>query len=513
MASAQAFTIFPNETIGTISPDLHGHFSEHLGELVYPGIWVDPECGIPNVNGLRSDVIAALRPLNIPVLRWPGGCFADYYRWRDGIGPKASRPKRLNYCWGMAQETNQFGTHEFVDFARAIGAEPYFAASVGAGTVADVQDWVEYCNFGGDSTLADERRANGAAEPFGVKYWGIGNENWGCGGNMSPEDYATEYLRYRTFVHNYSGTEVFPIACGQSGADWQWTRRFFGKLRDDYWDRMSSLRGFSAHYYCGTAGSATEYTDSQWLELLAKAFAMEGVVTGARAIMDSYDPDRKIGLIVDEWGTWHPVEKGKPGGGLYQQNSIRDACVAAITLDVFNNHADKVIMANIAQLVNVLQSVLLVDADQCIKTPTYHAFDLYQPHKGATAVRSISGAESVSNGEAAASTCSEMYLSKKPMELKGVVGSASVKDTMLCVTLVATHPTDSVSVDVAIEGGRWAGEAESVALAASDIHDHNTFASPDRVALSKPVYLNPAGATVRVEMTPGSIVRVMGKVE
>jgi alpha-L-arabinofuranosidase len=512
MSSVQQFSIWPNETIGVIDPNLHGQFSEHLGELIYPGLYVDPEGEIPNRSGLRTDVIEALKPLNIPVLRWPGGCFADYYRWRDGIGPKASRPQRLNYCWGMAPEPNQFGTHEFMAFAKAIGAEPYFAASVGAGTVADMADWIEYCNFSGPSTLADERRANGAEEPFKVKYWGIGNENWGCGGSMNPEEYAANFLRYRTFAQNFSGNEVFAIACGPPGSDWKWTRRFFDKIRNDYWDRMGSIQGFSAHYYCGSAGTATTYTDSQWLELLAKAYAVEGVVTGVRSIMDSYDPERRIKLFLDEWGTWHPVEEGKPSGGLYQQNTIRDAAVAAITLDVFNNHADKVAMANIAQLVNVLQALLLVQGSQCLKTPTYHAFDLYQPHKGATAVRSASTAETVSTGEASEATCRSQYLQEKTLELKAVHGSASIKDNALCVTLVATHPTRPVSVDLDIKGANWAdGELELVVLASADIHDHNTFANPDKVKLSRATKLAAGSGPTRVELAPGSIVRLRGR--
>jgi alpha-N-arabinofuranosidase len=509
----QSFTVAPNEEIGVISPYLHGQFSEHLGELVYPGLYVGPDSPIPNVGGLRTDVIDALKPLRIPVLRWPGGCFADYYRWRDGIGPKSSRPERINFCWGMASEPNQFGTHEFVDFVRAIGAEPYFAASVGAGSVADMQDWVEYCNFAGSSALADERRANGAPEPFGIKYWGIGNENWGCGGDMSPEEYAGEYARYRAFVRDFSGSEVFAIACGQNGADWQWSRRFLGKMSTDYWDRLGRVNGLAAHYYCGAAGTATQYTESQWLELLAKAYAVDGIVTGVRAVMDSYDPAGRIKLILDEWGAWHPVEEGKPGGGLYQQNTIRDACVAALSLDVFNNHADKIYMANIAQLVNVLQSLLLVEGAQCIKTPTYHAFDLYQPHKGATAVRTFSNSETVTEGEASKETCKQQYLDHRTLELKAVHGSASVKDSVLCVTLVNTHPSAAASVDLNLKSSSFAtSELELVTLASGDIHDHNTFASPDKVHLSAPSKIAAKGSSAPVEIPAGGIIRVMGRI-
>jgi alpha-L-arabinofuranosidase len=512
MDAVQRVVVLPREPIAEINPFLHGHFAEHLGELVYPGICVDEDCGIPNTGGIRDDVVAALRPLGIPVLRWPGGCFADDYHWRDGIGPRAARPLRINTHWGMAEEPNHFGTHEFVAFCRTIGAEPYFAGNVGSGTPQELRDWVEYCNFAGRSTLADERRANGADEPFGIRLWGIGNENWGCGGNMSPEEYAALFCRFRTFVFNYPGTKVDAVACGPNGRDWAWTRRFFECLKSHHtWSRMASVQGFAAHYYCGTAGTATEYTESQWLELLAKAYAMDGIIAGHRAIMDEYDPERKIKLLMDEWGTWHPVEKGKPAGGLYQQNTIRDAGVAALTLDVFHNHADKLYMANIAQLINVLQTLLLVAEDRCVKTPTYHVFDLYRPHKGATAVRFLTAAEAVSDGEASARTCRSCYVDHRAFSLRAAHGSASVRDGVLCVTAVNTHPTEPIELEIDIHQGRLA-EAEVVTLAADDIHAHNTFGRPDAVILSAPAQSAArAGEPLRVPMPAASVVRVVGK--
>jgi alpha-N-arabinofuranosidase len=523
MDSVQHVVVLPQEPISTISPYLHGHFAEHLGELVYPGICVPPDGSIPNTGGLRDDVVAALKPLGIPVLRWPGGCFADSYHWRDGIGPLQSRPMRVNTHWGMAEEPNQFGTHEFVAFCRAIGAEPYFAGNVGSGSPAELRDWVEYCNFAGKSALADERRANRANEPFGVRFWGIGNENWGCGGSMSPEAYAEAYARYRTFVFHYPGVPVEAIACGPAGPDWEWTRRFFECIKNHHtwsrmvgsvpgfeWTRLSAVQGFAAHYYCGTAGTATEYTETEWLELLAKAYAIDGVVTGHRTLMDAYDPERKIKLLFDEWGAWHPVEKGKPAGGLYQQNTIRDACVAALTLDVFHNHADKVFMANIAQLINVLQALLLVEEDQCLKTPTYHVFDLYRAHKGAQAVRFMTCAETISDGEGAANHCRSCYLDRQPFGLRAVHGSASVRDGVLCVTAVNTHPAESVELEVELHPGRLE-EVEVVLLSADDIHRHNTFAQPDRVRLSAPATVQARGARLRVPMPAGSVMRLLGQ--
>jgi alpha-N-arabinofuranosidase len=509
--TVQRVIVVPQEPIGYINPNLHGQFAEHLGELIYPGIYVDPQSNIPNTAGLRHDVIEALRPLEIPVLRWPGGCFADTYHWRDGIGPRERRPRRVNVWWGMAESPNDFGTHEFMALCRAIGAQPYFAGNLGSGSPAELRDWVEYCNFAGNSTLANERRANGAEQPFGVSFWGIGNESWGCGGNMGPEEYAASFARYRTSVFHYPGTQVEAIACGPNGNDWEWTRRFFEAMKHLHTQyRLSLVQGFAAHYYSGTAGTATEYTETQWLELLSKAYAVEGIITGHRSIMDEYDPQRKCKLIVDEWGTWHPVEQGKPSSSLYQQNTIRDACVAALSLDVFHNHADKLAMANIAQMINVLQSLLLVQEDRCIKTPTYHVFDLYQPHKGAQAVRFVSLAETVSDGEASTQTCRDTYREKQPFHLQAVHGSASVRASQLCVTVVNTHPTQPVELDLQVFASKL-NEAEVVALAADDMHAHNTFDQPERVHLFPASTLVSREQSLRVTLPPGSVTRITGK--
>jgi alpha-N-arabinofuranosidase len=511
MDAIQRVVVVPQEPVGTISPYLHGQFAEHLGELVYPGIYVDPDSHIPNTNGLRHDVIAALRPLNISVLRWPGGCFADTYHWRDGIGPREQRPLRVNVWWSMAESPNHFGTHEFLHFCRELGAQPYFAGNLGSGSPAELRDWVEYCNFAGNSTLANERRANGAEEPFGIRFWGVGNENWGCGGNMSPEEYAAAFARYRTYLFNYPGTEVEAIACGANGNNWDWTRRFFEYMHHHHTScRLAQIQGFATHYYCGTAGTATEYTPAQWLELLSKARAIEGIITGHRSIMDEYDPQRKRKLIMDEWGAWHPVEPGKPQGGLYQQNTMRDACVAALSLDVFHNHADKLAMANIAQVINVLQSLLLVQGDHCIKTPTYHVFDLYQPHKGARAVRFMSMAETVSDGEESAQACRESYMNKQPFHLQALDGSASVRDGVLCVTVVNTHPTETVELDLEVFA-RSLKDADIVTLAADDIHAHNTFERPEHVHLSPTRTVAASGSHLRIALPAASVTRILGK--
>lgn len=512
MQTVQKAIVLLNESIGAISPYLHGQFAEHLGELVYPGVWVGEDSAIPNTGGIRNDVINALKPLELPVLRWPGGCFADTYHWRDGIGPTATRPKRVNVHWGMAPEPNSFGTHEFDRFCKLIGTEPYFAANVGSGSVEELQHWVEYCNFAGDSTLANERRANGQKDPFNIRYWGIGNENWGCGGCMNPEHYADLYMRYRTYVYRYPGSDPFGIAAGPSGNDWGWTRRFMERAVRHYWDRSGMVQGLAAHYYCGSSGNgARDYTADQWLELLARARAVEGVIVGHRTIMDEYDPQRNIKLLLDEWGAWHVVEKGKPVGGLYQQNTMRDAQVAALTLDVFNNHADKIYMANIAQMINVLQSLLLVHEGQCIKTPTYHVFDLYRPHKGANAVRFLTAGESLYDGGPSAGHCRAQYIDKSRFTLKALEGSASVKDGVLCVTVCNTHPAEPVELELEMRGGKLA-EANVVTLAGANMLALNTFETPDAVKLSRSAVVKASGDLLRVEMPAGSIVRVMGKV-
>lgn len=510
MDTVQHMIVLPNEHIGEINPYLHGQFAEHLGELIYPGVYVGADSAIPNTNGIRRDVIAALKPLGIPILRWPGGCFADAYHWRDGIGPREDRPMRVNTHWGMAEEPNHFGTHEFMEFCRALGAEPYFAANLGSAGPAETSDWVEYCNFTGKSALADERRKNGAAEPFGVRFWGVGNENWGCGGNMGPQAYAEEFARYRSYVLSYPGTRVEAIACGPNGSDWIWTESVLDQLNSR--NRLQMAQGLAAHYYCGAAGTATEYTNDQWLELLAKASAVEGIITGHRSLMDQYDPERKIKLVLDEWGAWHPVEVGKPGSGLYQQNTVRDACVAALSLDIFHNHADKLYMANIAQMINVLQALLLVEEDKCIKTPTYHVFDLYRPHQGGQAVRFVNASETISDGGASAQHCRNCSRSGQPLALRAAQGSASIKNGVLCATAVNSHPSQAIELEITVQGGDL-GTMEVVTLSAADIHDHNTFDQPNLVQLSAPVALQANEASVRVPIPAGGIVRVIGKLQ
>jgi alpha-N-arabinofuranosidase len=365
----------------TINKNIYGHFSEHLGRCIYEGLWVGEDSEIPNINGMREDVIDALKEIKIPVLRWPGGCFADEYHWMDGIGPKENRAYMVNTNWGGVVENNHFGTHEFLKLCELIGAEPYINGNLGSGTVHEMQQWVEYMNFDGKSPMANLRRENGQDNAWGIKYFGVGNENWGCGGNMRPEYYSDEYRRYATYVRNYGDNKVHKIACGPNSDDYNWTEvlmREAGRFMD----------GITLHYYTvpltwEKKGSSTDFDEKEWFITLKKTLKMDELVSKHSTIMDKYDPEKRIDLIVDEWGTWYDVEPGTNPGFLYQQNTLRDALIAGINLNIFNNHSDRVRMANIAQLVNVLQSVILTEGENMVLTPTYHVFNMYKVHQNA----------------------------------------------------------------------------------------------------------------------------------
>ncbi|MCL6429468.1 MAG: alpha-N-arabinofuranosidase [Anaerolineae bacterium] len=485
--------VHPNDSVGLISPYLYGHFAEHLGACIDGGVWVGEGSPIPNIGGIRRDVVEALKRIRPPVLRWPGGCFADDYHWRDGIGPRHARPRRVNIWWGETIECNEFGTHEFIQFCRLIGAEPYICGNVGSGSPRELRDWVEYCNFPGGTTLSDERAANGSPEPFGVRFWGVGNENWGCGGHFVPEDYATEYRRFSTYLRDLGETPLYLIACGPSSNDPEWTRRFFTKLGN-----YRRIHGFAAHYYCGTAGTATEYTLEQWYELIQRGLLMERLIVQQRAVMDGFDPDRKIGLIVDEWGTWHPPTPGRDPRHLWQQNTLRDALVAAATLDIFNRHADKVVMANIAQTVNVLQAMILTEGERMLTTPTYHVFDMYQVHQGALSLRVGFEADDI--------TCSA---DGKDIRLPGLMGSASRQGSRLALSVVNPHAMNPAEATIELPGARCRIDTATV-LTHADLKAHNTFDAPERV---KPTvtHLSLEGSQVRYTFAPASVTVLEGE--
>jgi len=377
-------TIRADQPGAKIDRNIYGSFAEHLGRGIYEGIWVGEGSAIPNTRGMRNDVIAALRKLELPLLRWPGGCFADEYHWRDGIGPRKQRPRRANTSWGGI-ETNAFGLHEFMDFAELIGAQPYVSVNVGSGTPQEMMDWLEYMTSDSDSELAQLRRKNGRQKPWKVKYIGVGNENWGCGGNMRPEYYADTYKQFVAFIKRYSDSKFEKLACGASGDDYAWTEVLMAQAG-------KHIDGLSLHYYTlptndwKAKGSATQFGEAEWHATLMRTLRMSPLLDKHSAIMDRYDAKKRVALVVDEWGTWYDPEPGTKPSPLYQQNTLRDAVVAGINLNLFNQHADRVRMAASAQAINVLQSLILTKDAQLVLTPTYHVFEMYKVHRDATAL-------------------------------------------------------------------------------------------------------------------------------
>lgn len=369
-------------TKGKINKNIYGHFAEHLGRCIYEGIWVGEDSSIPNTKGIRNDVLAALKNIKVPVLRWPGGCFADEYHWKDGVGPRENRKRMVNTHWGGVVENNHFGTHEFMLLCELLECEPYICGNVGSGTVQEMSEWVEYMTFEGESPMANWRRENGQDEPWKLKYFGVGNENWGCGGNMRPEYYADLYRRYQTYVRNYGGNKIYKIAGGANVDDYNWTEVL---MKNAHW----LMDGLSLHYYTIPGdfwlgkGSAVDFPEDEWFITMKKALHMDELITKHSTIMDKYDPNKRIGMIIDEWGTWFDVEPGTNPGFLYQQNTIRDALVAGLHFNIFHNHAERVQMTNIAQTVNVLQAMILTEGEKMILTPTYHVFDMYKVHQDA----------------------------------------------------------------------------------------------------------------------------------
>ena len=374
------YLINPNHKISKINKDIYGHFAEHLGRCIYEGIYVGENSKIPNVNGMRIDVVNALKDMGIPVLRWPGGCFADEYHWKDGIGDKANRKKMINTHWGGVVEDNSFGTHEYFELCRQLGCDTYINGNVGSGSVKEMNEWVEYMTFDGVSPMAELRKQNGSEKPWKINYFGVGNESWGCGGNMDPEYYGCLYKRYNTYVRDYnSNNKIKRIACGPNVDDYHWTREVMDKVKHH-------AQGISLHYYTIPGdtwehkGSATEFDTKEYYKTLAKAYRIEELINNHIAVMNSVNPQQWVNLVVDEWGTWYDVEPGTNPGFLYQQNTMRDAMVAALTLNIFNKHSDRIMMANIAQTVNVLQAMILTDAQKMVLTPTYYVFKMFKEH-------------------------------------------------------------------------------------------------------------------------------------
>lgn len=455
--------VHPEQGNQLISKHIYGHFAEHLGSCIYGGLWVGENSSIPNTQGYRTDVLEALKKLQIPNLRWPGGCFADEYHWMDGIGPQSTRPKMVNNNWGGTVEDNSFGTHEFLNLCELLNCEPYISGNVGSGTVEEMAKWVEYMTSEGDSPMANLRRKNGRSKPWKVKYFGVGNESWGCGGDMLPEYYADLFRRYGVYCRNYDGNQLFRIASGASDYDYNWTETLMKQVG-------TKMHGLSLHYYTvkgwnGSKGSATDFTPDDYYWTVGKSLEIEEVLQKHMAIMDKYDKDKKISLMVDEWGTWWDVEPGTNPGFLYQQNTLRDAFVAALTLNTFNKYPDRIHMANIAQIVNVLQSVILTQGDKMVLTPTYYIFDMYKVHQDATYL--------------------PMDILSDTKEIRGrniplVNASASQKNGVTHITLanIDLDAARNVSVDISnLKITSVSGEI----LTANTVNDYNTFEKPNAV--------------------------------
>jgi alpha-N-arabinofuranosidase len=499
-AASKKAVIHADQQIGVVRPDLHSHFIEHLGSCVYGGIWVGRKSPVPNINGFRRAAVEYLKELGVPVLRWPGGCFADDYHWRDGIGPAEKRPKRVNIHWGGYTEDNSFGTHEFVEFCRLIGAEPYFAANVGSGTPQEMRDWMEYCNYPSGSTLADERAANGSREPFNIRYWGVGNELWGCGGNMKPEQAAQEYRRFATYARQFGATRPYLIGCGPNQNSVTWTRGFMDTLAGYRMD------GYSAHYYSNGDLAPLEFTPQAMYTQFRSFPRVEQTIIQQRALLDSYDPQRRIGLFLDEWGVWDrlPAEDERRNGRLWEQQTMRSAVGAALGLNVFNRQADKLYMCNIAQMVNVLHAVLLTDGPggaNCVRTTSYYAFLLFKPHRSKTAVRVESETDPLAGAFAGAAK------GKQPEPLPDLSISASRQGSQMVVTLVNPRHDVDMDVDCAIRGAT-ARQGTAQILNDSNINAYNSFDNPSRVAI-RSHQVAASGDRLRVTLPAMSVVTAL----
>lgn len=475
-------TIHADKAGAKINKEIYGQFSEHLGSCIYGGLWVGEGSQIPNINGYRKDVFEALKALKIPVLRWPGGCFADDYHWMDGIGPKSQRPSLRNNNWGGTIEDNSFGTHEFLNLCEMLDCEPYISGNVGSGTVKEMAQWVEYMTSDGDTPMARLRRQNGRDKAWKVKYFGIGNEAWGCGGNMTPQYYSDEFRKFNTYLRDQGENHLYRIASGASDYDYDWTNICMDKIGD-------RMQGISLHYYTctgwsGPKGSATKFDTDQYYWALGKCLEIEEVIKKHKAIMDKKDPKGKIGLLVDEWGTWWDEEPGTIPGHLYQQNALRDAFVAALSLNVFHKYTDRVKMANIAQVVNVLQSMILTDQEgtgHMVLTPTYWVFQMYTPFQEAAYLPVDLESETIQ--------CSTEYFKEKQKTADNttrpcpLLSASAAKTTDGGIVLALTNVSldKAQTVDFNLEGYN-AKTVSGRILTSKNVADFNDFTHPNVVA-------------------------------
>lgn len=484
----------PDKAETVINKNIYGHFSEHLGTCIYGGIYVGEDSEIPNINGYRTDVIEAFKELKVPVLRWPGGCFADTYHWKDGIGPKEDRPSIVNVHWGGVTEDNSFGTHEFLDFCELIGAEPYLSINVGSGTVQEAVEWVEYVTSNNESPMTELRKKNGREDAWNVKFWGIGNETWGCGGDMRPEYYADIYRHYAGYIR---GHELQRVAVGPSSGDYNWTEKLMEGLKD----KQQLVEVISLHHYTlptgnwGKKGSSTDFGEDQWFSTFKNTMVVEELIQKHLAIMDKYDPRGRITLAVDEWGTWYDALPGTNPGFLQQQNSLRDALVAGVNLNIFNNYANRISMANIAQIVNVLQAMILTDGAQMVKTPSYYVFKMYNVHHDATLIPSL--------------LSSEMYEFNGD-KLPAVTSSASVKDGVTSITLTNINPSKATTVDINVDHIDFKNISGEI-ITAPNMTDFNDFGKEEKVKIAKFEVNKPKNGKITIDLPAHSVVLVQLK--
>ena len=506
-----------NEPIATIAPEIYGHFTEHLGGVIYDGVWVGEGSKIANAGGIRKELTEKLRAIKAPVIRWPGGCFADSYDWRDGIGPRRKRPKRTNFWVDDPQfretlrdnpqhfETNAFGTDEFMTFCKQAGAQPYVAANVRSLPALEFDHWVEYCNSPvGSTSYAEMRAAAGSTQPYDVKYWGVGNESWGCGGSFTPEEYASELRRYSTWVPSY-GVDLKFIASGPNVDDTGWTQRLFAQLYGDHAYRNPHLWGLSVHYYVDSGSpDDTEFTTDEWYDILARSTFMEKIVEDHWNAMGLYDTQHRVKLVVDEYGPWYHHSKWIDPAYIYsQQITMRDALATALTLDIFNRHAEKVGMAACAQLINCIDSLFLAHENNFTVTPNYYVFQMYAAHQGAQAVRAVFDAPTIHLPPAARGKTQAWTHMETPGTLAGLSGSASQKNNVVTLTVVNPSANEAREAAIVLRGGT-AKSATVTVLNNGDIHAHNTFEQPDAVTTRQQT-ASVTGDAVNFTFPPASV--------
>ncbi|HLO53225.1 MAG TPA: alpha-L-arabinofuranosidase C-terminal domain-containing protein [Saprospiraceae bacterium] len=472
-----------------INKHIYGHFAEHLGRCVYDGIYVgDNNTKIKHENGVRTDIIQALKDLKVPNLRWPGGCFADAYQWKNGIGPKAERPKMVNLWWGRNVEDNSFGTHEFLDLCEKIGTQPYLAANVGSGSVQDLMDWVDYVNSTKPSEMVLLRQKNGRKDPWNVKLWGVGNEAWGCGGNMTADYYANVYRQYATFMTDWTnGSGLYRIASGATDGEYAWTESLMKNIPHNM------VSGLALHHYSvlswAEKGPSVGFTEAQYFKTMHDAFKIDEFIKGHSTIMDKYDPQNKVSLIVDEWGGWYETDAG--GSALYQQNTMRDAMIAGLTLNIFHNNARRVKGANLAQVVNVLQSVILTKEEKMILTPTYHVMRMYNVHQDANLLDAnvLNGTNYEFNGQ----------------KIPNISVSASKDSTgVVTISVVNLHYTKSEKIDIDLRGQSFTSCTGEL-LTSAKVDDHNSFENGNKITPKSIKNISIKNNLLNVEIPPFSV--------